>query len=139
MSVPESVPQPVKTMKFIPHFLLRDIIGWLTALAALAALAALFPWELGVKADPFAPAPAGIRPEWFFMFMFETLKLLPARIAIIDGEVLGVLAFGVGAFLLLIVPFIDREAKRRTRRFLVCAGVFTILYISTLTLIGYLT
>ncbi len=43
-------------------------MAWYMALGVLAALAALFPWELGIKADPFGPAPAGIKPEWYFMF-----------------------------------------------------------------------
>src|SRR5438046_7788902 len=46
-------------MPFFPNFLLRDMVGWLVALAVLAALAAIFPWELGVKADPVASAPTG--------------------------------------------------------------------------------
>jgi cytochrome b6 len=62
----------VPVMPFVPNFLLRDLIGWCAALGALAALAAIFPWELGEKADPFAPAPAGIRPEWYFCWMFQT-------------------------------------------------------------------
>ena len=41
------------------------------ALALLAGLSAFYPWELGTKADPFAPAPAGIRPEWYFLWMFQ--------------------------------------------------------------------
>ena len=49
-------------MKFIPNFLLRDAMGWLAALGVLAALSAIFPWELGEKAGPFAAAAAGIRP-----------------------------------------------------------------------------
>jgi len=81
MSVPPSLKdQNVSKMKFIPNFLLRDLIGWILAIGVLAALAALFPWELGEKADPFAPAPAGIKPEWYFLFMFQTLKYLPAKI-----------------------------------------------------------
>ncbi len=72
-----------RAMRFFPHFALRDLFGWLLALGVLAALAALFPWELGEKADPFAPAYADIRPEWYFMFMFQTLKLVPG------GEILG--------------------------------------------------
>src|SRR5208337_4379993 len=44
----------VPTMPFVPHFLLRDMVGWYIALGLLAALAALFPWELGVKlTNPF--------------------------------------------------------------------------------------
>ena len=62
------------SMPFVPHFLLRDMVGWYLALALLAALAALFPWELGKKADPFGSAPEGIKPEWYFLFMFQTLK-----------------------------------------------------------------
>ena len=60
---------------------------------ATASLAALFPWELGVKADPFASAPAGIRPEWYFMFMFQTLKKIPAKVWFTDGEVVGILLY----------------------------------------------
>ena len=46
-------------MRFVPDFLLRDMVGWLAAVGLLARSAAFFPWELGAKADPFAPAPAG--------------------------------------------------------------------------------
>ena len=41
--------QRVPSMPFVPHFLLRDMVGWYLALAILAALAALFPWELGAE------------------------------------------------------------------------------------------
>ena len=78
MSVPDGVtPAPGRSdaMPFLPNFLLRDMIGWFAALGVLATLAAFFPTELGQKADPFVPAPAGIRPEWYFMFMFQTLEV----------------------------------------------------------------
>src|SRR5436189_112158 len=104
MSVPPRVQLPVRTMKFFPNFLLRDLMGWLIALATLAALAAMFPWELGEKADPFASAPAGIRPEGYFVFMFQTLKFLPAKIGPVDGEVLGVIAFGIAGLALVLTP-----------------------------------
>src|SRR5215217_5038035 len=105
MSVPPALKaENVRKMKFIPNFLLRDLIGWILAIGVLAALAALFPWELGEKADPFAPAPAGIKPEWYFLFMFQTLKYIPAKILSFDGEVLGILAFGLGGLLFLLVP-----------------------------------
>ena len=141
MSVPPALKdQPVKKMKFIPNFLLRDVIGWILAIGVLAALAALFPWELGEKADPFAPAPAGIKPEWYFLFMFQTLKYLPAKILGMDGEVLGIMAFNVVALLLFIVPFVDRgpDNRRRTLIFNII-GVLALLYILVMTIIGYVT
>ena len=81
-------------MPFFPNFLLRDLLLWLIVVNLLAILAVFFPWDLGKKADAFAPAPAGIRPEWYFLYMFQTLKFFPAQVWIVDGEVLGVLLFG---------------------------------------------
>jgi quinol-cytochrome oxidoreductase complex cytochrome b subunit len=140
MSVPSGLDiTKLKKMKFVPNFLLRDIIGWVLAIGILAALAALFPWELGEKADPFASAPAGIKPEWYFMFMFQTLKLLPAKISIFDGELVGILAFSLGGLFWLIIPFLDRSPsnKRRGRIFTII-GLVVVLYIITMTVIGYL-
>jgi cytochrome b6 len=135
MSVPPEVEQrgqPRRTMLFLPNFLLRDVVGW------LAALAAYFPWELGVKADPFAPAPAGIRPEWYFMSMFQTLKYLPAKIGPIDGELIGVMAFNLGGLFLLLVPFLDRRSARGEQSPLFFwIGVGLVTYIVVLTLLGY--
>ncbi len=99
-------------MRFVPDFLLRDMVGWLTAVGVLAALAAFFPWELGRKADPFASAPAGIRPEWYFLSMFQALKYLPAEIAGVPGETVGVFFFGMLALILLAIPLLDRGASR---------------------------
>ncbi len=101
-----------RTMRFVPDFLLRDMVGWLTAVGLLAALAAFFPWELGRKADPFAPAPAGIRPEWYFLSMFQALKYLPAKIAGVPGEMVGVFFFGMLALVLVAMPLLDRGASR---------------------------
>ena len=140
MHVPHKYEKTYQRMKFFPNFILRDLIGWILAIGVLAALAALFPWELGEKADPFAPAPAGIKPEWYFLFMFQTLKWLPAKILGMDGEVLGIMAFNLIALLLFVVPFIDRSPENRRRRiiFNIC-GVFALLYIVVMTIVGYVT
>jgi cytochrome b6 len=115
MSVPPSIERAGgarRTVPFLPNFLLRDLVGWLCALTILAAMAAFFPAHLGEKADPFAPAPEGIKPEWYFMFMFQTLKYLPAHILGIEGELVGVVAFGLAGVVLLLLPFLDRSAAR---------------------------
>ena len=141
MSVPPTLAgKPVKKMKFVPNFLLRDLIGWILAIGVLAALAALFPWELGEKADAFAPAPAGIKPEWYFLFMFQTLKLIPAKIWRFDGEVIGIMVFNVVALLLFIVPFVDRSPENQRRRLVFnVIGVLALLYIVGMTIYGYVT
>jgi cytochrome b6 len=143
MSVPLSVEKKLKPgeklpqMPFFPNYILRDVLAWYVVLAILAALAAFYPWELGVKADPFAAVPPGIRPEWYFLAVFYTLKLLPSHILTFEGEQLGVLAFGVVAMFLVLVPFLDRGASRGER-----SPVFTVLavlglvYLVVFTIIG---
>jgi quinol-cytochrome oxidoreductase complex cytochrome b subunit len=141
MSVPPGVERDggaSRVMPFVPNFLLRDIVGWLSALAVLAALAAYFPAELGKKADPFLPAPAGIRPEWYFMFMFQTLKYLPSHILGIEGEVAGILAFGLGGLFLLLIPILDRRTARgQPSRLFTWIGIAIILYMVLFTILGY--
>jgi cytochrome b6 len=128
-----------KTMPFFPNFLLRDLLLWLIVLNVLAILAVFFPWELGKKADPFAPAPAGIKPEWYFLFMFQTLKYIPAQIWFMDGEVLGIIAFGVAGLLWMLVPFWDRKSSRGERnRFINYIGLFVVMYIIVFTILGWL-
>jgi cytochrome b6 len=142
MSVPPGAAEEAgrrRPMRFFPDYALRDLLGWLVALGVLAALAALFPWELGEKADAFAPAPTDIRPEWYFMFMFETLKLVPGgSIAGLEYEAIPILGFGVGAALLVLVPFLDRGIVRRGRSPLFTAvGVVAVVYMVALTAWGY--
>ena len=141
MSVPPGLEgQKQKKMKFVPNFLLRDLIGWILAVGVLAALAAIFPWELGEKADAFASAPAGIKPEWYFLFMFQTLKYIPAHIGPIEGEVLGILAFSLGGLFWLVVPFLNRRPGHKTRKLVfTIIGIFIVLFIIVMTIVGYLS
>lgn len=137
----EDAPEaPKKTMPFFPNFLLRDLLLWLIVLNLLAILAVFFPWELGKKADAFASAPAGIKPEWYFLFMFQTLKYIPAQLFIIDGEVFGILLFGVGGLLWTLIPFWDRKSSRGEKnRFINYIGLFIIFYMIVLTILGWIS
>ena len=135
----ENSPANQKTMPFFPNFLLRDLLLWLLVLNVIAVLAVLFPWELGVKADPFAPAPSGIKPEWYFMFMFQSLKYIPAQVLFVDGEVLGILLFGFAGLIWTLVPFWDRKsAAGQQNRLVNYVGLFVVLYMILFTIIGWL-
>jgi cytochrome b6 len=128
----------IPQMKFFPNFFLRELMAWYAALGVLGALAALFPWELGEKADPFAPAPAGIRPEWYFLAPFYTLKLIPSHVWKIEGELLGLLGFGLLAVWWVTLPFwaSTREGLGRTR-LTTGAGVVLLAYLAMFSALGY--
>ena len=143
MSVPPSVEEqakrdgrPVPEMPFVPHFALRDLFGWTLALAMLAGLSAYLPWELGLKADPFVSAPAGIRPEWYFLWTFQALKLMPSYIFGINGELVAVAGLSVGAAALLLLPFLDRNTVR-SRRIVAWAGVAALVFMVAMTLLAF--
>ena len=145
MSVPPRVeeawrvnPSERREMQFFPNFLLRELMAWYLALAILGVLAAFKPWGLGTKADLFAPAPAGIRPEWYFMFMFQTLKLIPGKIGPVEGELVGLLGFGLAGLCWTLLPFFDHGRNGRGRRWVTGLGVFALGYIVGMTLYGYL-
>lgn len=122
MSVPPSIerqaekdPSVLRGIPFLPHFVLRDLFAWTAALAALAALSTFYPSELGAKADPFAAAPAGIRPEWYFLWTFETLKYVPPTLAGVDGELLAICALAAAALGAVLLPIIVPHSVRGER------------------------
>lgn len=138
MSEPPSIEGRSSKMPFLPNFVLRDLFGWILALGVLAGLAALFPWELGEKADPFAPAYADIRPEWYFMSMFQTLKLVPGgQVVGIETEAWVIMGFGVVGLVAFLVPFIDQRLRPVGRRLLLAAGAAILVYAAVTTAIGY--
>jgi len=132
--------EKLKTMPFFPNFFLRDLLLWLIVLNIIAILAVFFPAHLGLKADPLASAPAGIKPEWYFLFMFQTLKYFPAHILFMEGEVMGVLLFSLAGLLWMLVPFWDRKSSRgQLNRKINYIGIFSVLFIIILTSLGWLS
>jgi len=97
--------------KFFPTFLAKDGIGWLIGFALLVYLAAVYPWEIGVKADALSSAPVGIKPEWYFWAQFQLLKDL----AFEGGELIAIALLTIGAVVWAAVPFLDRQASREEK------------------------
>jgi cytochrome b6 len=144
MSEPEywkDIPDREKRyIPFFPNFVLRDLLLWLIIINILSILAVFFPWELGTKANELAPAPAGIKPEWYFLFMFQTLKFIPSKIFVIDGEVFGILMFTAAGLFWFLVPFWDRKTPHGERSYwLTYFGIFVIMFIIVMSIIGYAT
>jgi cytochrome b6 len=130
--------EPSKTVPFYPGFIIRDAILWLGVLAVLLVLCTFLPWELGVQADPFAAAPAGIRPEWYFAFVSQSLKYLPARILGVDGEVVGICVYLIGAGFLALAPWLDRRAARGARSpVFTVIGAAIVVYMLTMVMLAY--
>lgn len=143
MALPLGLTKTPRSMRFFPNFALRDVLLWLFFLLLLVLLAAFLPygpaipgmeWELGNKADPLAPAYPGIKPEWYFLWVYQLLKEFPPHVMGIEGTqacmFLVVSLVGVGAF----VPWLDRSAaKNRPSPGFTDAGVAALLSLAFLT------
>lgn len=106
----------VPGLPFWPNFVFREAAVWLVLFGVLITIAIVAAPGIGPKADMMAPAPEGIKPEWYFLFMFQTLKLFPATILGINGELFALLLMMVGMGLIAFLPFIDnRPAERKGR------------------------
>lgn len=125
---------------FFPNFLYRDFALWLVTLGVVVTLAVVFPSPMGEKADPLAPTPAGMKPEWYFLFLFETLKLFPGNIAGISGETVALILILLVGLVAFFYPLIDQPPYREKIPFLLrVAPYLGICYFLGMTIWGFLS
>jgi quinol-cytochrome oxidoreductase complex cytochrome b subunit len=131
MSLPleaERKGEKVKEIPFWPNFVFREMVVWLLLIGILFSLAGFFPPSLEKAADLMAPAPEGIKPEWYFLFLFQTLKIFPARMLLLTGETVAVLLIVIGAALFFFLPFIDNKPSQKKGRVITVLAFVFILY-----------
>jgi len=143
MAPPLGTAAAPRGMRFFPNFFLRDLLLWLGCLLALVVLAAFLPygpsipgmeWDLGRKADPLAPAYPGIKPEWYFLWVYQLLKEFPPHILGLEGPQVCLLVVFVLLALWAAIPWLDRAARRDEP-----SPAFTDLGVAALLFIGFLT
>jgi ubiquinol-cytochrome c reductase cytochrome b subunit len=98
---------------FFPHYVAKDaaMISFFVALLLGVVFffpALFFPPAAFDPADPFS-TPPGIKPEWYFLWAYQTLKIF-------RSELLGLAVQGVAVALLMLLPFLDRSPERRPAR-----------------------
>ncbi|AMV36736.1 cytochrome b N-terminal domain-containing protein [Planctomyces sp. SH-PL62] len=93
--------------------------------AILGVMVGLVLWEGGAPLDaPADPSSSDYpaRPEWFFRFLFQMLKLFPGRL-----EWVGSIAIpGALMTTLALLPLLDKILPSKPLHFLVCSGVFAL-------------
>ena len=127
-----------RSVPFFPNFFIRDLGMWLIVVNVLVLLVAVFPAELGPQADPIAPAPLGIHPEWYFMSQFQLLKVLGSWLPGTIGEIVGIMIFTAGGIIWGLIPLFDlREAGPRLARATTWVGIGALVGLIGLTVWGY--
>lgn len=129
------VPQRGRPKPFYPDQLFKDAVVQLLGVGLLVYLALAFRPALEAIADPtrvdFSP-----RPEWYFLGLYELLKIMPA-----GYEVFATVVIPTGVSLgMVFLPWLDRGDSRHParRQWVIVTGVAIILFIGILTLKGIL-
>ena len=123
---------------FFPNYVIKDLAVTAFFMTVLVAVVFYAPWlflppDAFVPANPFA-TPAGIKPEWYFLAAYQTLKATPSELA-------GIMIQTVAILFIMLLPFIDRGPERRPGKrplflFLYFAGI--LIYIG-FTVWGHLS
>lgn len=115
----DPVQPPLPSQRFYPRQMIMDMAAALLIIVALGLVAHLFPFRLGPEAvasdTSYIP-----RPEWYYVPIFEWLKVLGGKWSLLGGIILP----GVLAVIFAAIPFIDRGRERRPWRRPVVVGGF---------------
>ncbi|HTF99428.1 MAG TPA: cytochrome b N-terminal domain-containing protein [Nitrospirota bacterium] len=125
--------QPLYTEPLFPNQIFRDTLFIAIIFTLLVTLAILFPAPLEPQADP-TDSSYNPRPEWYFYFVFQMLRIFEGRFEIVGTVVLPTIAI-IG---LVLLPFLDRNPERDPRKrqvMTVIAGI-TVVTIAGLTIAG---
>ncbi len=120
----------------LPNHALRAAAAAVVAAGALVTISALFPDEPSPKAG--GPTPAGLRPEWFFLALFQFLKYWPSRVLGLPGGTVGQILPMLATALFALLPFLDRSPARRlsNRKLSLAIAATCLLAWGALTVLG---
>lgn len=111
--------RPDQLEPFWPNEIAKMVVVVLCTLAILAFLGIL-PGLLEAcgyhgalhheePANPRGATPTGIKPEWYFLAVYQYLRLMPTQFLGISGKTLGVLSQGVVVLVVALLPFWYRK------------------------------
>jgi ubiquinol-cytochrome c reductase cytochrome b subunit len=106
------------TKKFFPEQMLKDTIAIFAAFVILYLMALFVAVPLGRLADPtdltYIP-----RPDWYFLFLFQTLKFFNGSLEPVGS----ILLPSLGVLALFLTPFMDRKKVMRLTQRTTALGV----------------
>lgn len=128
------------TIPFFPDHVKTEfyvVLGILALVVIIAIGGLIKPVGLGDPADPLN-TPLHVKPEWYFLSLYQVLKKIPAMVVGIQGKTLGVVIPIVLVGLVFLWPFIDSkpDASKRVYWIRLAFVIFAVLAIIALTIWG---
>lgn len=131
------------TIPFFPDHVRTELYVTLAFIALsviIGILGLMFPVGLQEPADPL-DTPLHVKSEWYFLFLYQILKITPPTVLGIEGTVFAVVSVFIALFVMALWPFIDRkEDKSRKAIWLrLVVAIIGLLIIIALTVWGELS
>jgi cytochrome b6-f complex subunit 4 len=117
------------TIKFFPYHVTAEITNVFLLMCVYLMLAVLRPAGLETRANALV-TPIGIKPEWYFLFLYSFVHYVP--------PVVGTLAPLVLLVVLAAWPWLDRNPERKPskRKVALIAAAVVVLVILGLSVLG---
>jgi quinol-cytochrome oxidoreductase complex cytochrome b subunit len=115
-----------RKLTFYPDQFFKELILFVFIIGVVVTLAVVLPIGYEEMANPLV-TPSTINPEWYFLWLFQVMKLVPPAI--------GVLVPFLIAGALILLPFVDTKEIRsfRDHRRLIWIGVVALLLLFILS------
>ena len=126
--------QEKDSVPFFPNHFMTEfyvVIGIVALAIVIGALGMLSPVGLQAPADPLN-TPLHVKPEWYFLALYQLLKYVPPSILGINGPMFAVVGILLAVVVLAVWPFLDKKAdsKKAMRVRAIGVAVFVVLAIA---------
>jgi quinol-cytochrome oxidoreductase complex cytochrome b subunit len=112
------------------------VIGVIVLAVVIGAIGLFSPVGLQAPADPL-DTPLHVKPEWYFLALYQLLKYIPPQIIGIDGPVVMIVGVMLALIAVTFLPFIDKKenSKKAVRIRAIITAVLLIAAV-ILTVVG---
>jgi len=122
-------PDHVKTEFYV-------VVAILVLAFIVGGLGLLSPVGLQDPADSLN-TPLHVKPEWYFLALYQLLKYIPPQVLGIDGTIFGVVTIALAFVVVVIWPFLDKkEDSKKAMLVRVVASIVGMIILVALTIWG---
>jgi len=131
---------PEETVPFYPDHVRTEffvVLGILVIVLIIGIVGLINPVGTGEPADPLN-TPLHVKPEWYFLVLYQILKKIPPIFLGIEGKIIGVVIPIILVGLIFIWPFLDNKPDKSRRIYWIrlAFAIFAVVTIIALTVWG---
>ena len=112
------------------------VIGIMVLVIIFGVLGMLFPVGLQAPADSLN-TPLHVKPEWYFLALYQILKYIPPQVLGISGPVFGVVTILLAVVAIFLWPFLDKkEDSKKAMRIRLILSIIGVIIAIAMTIWG---